>query len=254
VIARVFENLRRRGELALVPYLTAGFPSERVFLEDLRRVADSGADLIEIGVPFSDPIADGPTIQFASHRALQAGFRLEDLFDVLRDVELRPPLVFMSYLNPLIAFGRERLLAAMRQSRVAGLIVPDLPAEEADDWLAAARAHGIVLAFLAAPTSGEARLQQIAARTDGFVYAVSLTGTTGMRATLADGLPEFLGRIRRHTQRPVVVGFGISQPQHVRALRGLADGAVVGSRIIEAIRAGEDLAVLVRALKQATRS
>jgi len=251
-IAEAFSAARRRGELALIPYLTAGFPSRAAFGDALAAVSTGGADVVEIGIPFSDPIADGPTIQRSSQAALAADVSLERVFEMLRDLP-RPaaPRVFMSYLNPLLAYGRERLLAAMAEVGVEGLIVPDLPVDEADDWCAAAAAHERSLIFLAAPTSRPERLRAIGARTRGFLYAVSLLGTTGARRELPPGLPEFLARLRECTQQPIAVGFGISTPAHVRQLRGVADGVVVGSRLVEALEAGEDLAALVGELKRA---
>lgn len=252
-IGAVFAALRERRELALIPYLTAGFPTLERWTEDLGRVADAGADLVEVGIPFSDPIADGPTIQHASHAALQAGATLRGILAVLERTAARVPRIVMSYLNPLLALG-DGLFAALRASRVAGLIVPDLPADESDAWCEAGARQGVCLIQLAAPTSTQARLRLIAQRSRGFLYAVSLTGTTGARSELPPELPDFLARIRAVTDTPVAVGFGISRPEQVRALRGRADGVVVGSRLVDAIRAGEDLGELVRNLKEATRS
>ncbi len=253
-ISETFARLRERGELALIPYLTAGYPTRDAFVGALRAVSAGGADLIEIGIPFSDPIADGPTIQHSSQVALKCGSSLAGLFAALRPLRLPQPLVFMSYLNPLLAYGRERLLADMATVGVSGLIIPDLPVEESDDWLAAARDARVDLIYLAAPTSPDARLREIARRSAAFVYAVSVAGITGTRAELSDRLPAYLARLRAATDRPIAVGFGISTPQHVRALRGLADGAVVGSRLVEALRSLEDLPALLTSFKQAARS
>ncbi len=252
-IAATFERLRARRELALLPYLPAGFPTQGEFANALRDVARAGADLIEIGIPFSDPIADGPTIQRASQIALAGGAGIESALEAVESARLPQPIVFMSYLNPLLAFGRDRLLARMSSAGVDGLIVPDLPVEESDDWLEASRRGGRELIFLAAPTSTDARLAAIGARSGGFVYAVSVLGTTGARAALSDGLGAFLSRVRAAARAPVAVGFGISTPEQIRALRGLADGVVVGSRLVDAISSGEDLSALVATLKAATR-
>lgn len=252
-LRETFDTLRARDELAFMPYQTAGFPTLEDSLQNLRRLAAQGADLLELGIPFSDPIADGPTIQYSSHVALANGVRLEDIIAALRKLDFRCPLVMMSYLNPLLAYGRERLFADLEAARVDGLIVPDLALEEADDWLAAARPHGISMVFLIAPTSADERIRRAAQLTDGFLYAVSLTGTTGAREALHAGLPAFLKRIRAMTDKPVVVGFGISAPEHVRELRGHADGVVVASRIIDAIRRGEEWTGLAESLKAATR-
>ncbi len=253
-VGQVFEKLRERGEMALVPYLTGGFPTLAEFEQRLVEVSAAGADLIEVGIPFCDPIADGPTIQLSSQVALKAGARLEVLLERLARVRVPQPLVAMSYLNPLLAFGRERLLQGLRAAGVAGLIIPDLPVDEADEWAAAARAGGVSLVLMAAPTSPDERLARIGAASAGFIYAVSVAGTTGARSELPAALPAFLRRLRAATEKPVAVGFGISRPEQVRSLRGLADGVVVGSRLVDAIREGEDVGALVRALKSATRS
>ena len=253
-ISETFERVQARGELALMPYLTAGFPSLPAFHATVALLADNGADVIEIGIPFSDPIADGPAIQYSSQIALENGARLPGVLAALREVDAEQPIVLMSYLNPLMTFGRERLFDEAARASVAGLIIPDLPCKEAEPWVAAARAAGVSLIFLVAPTSPDERIRQAAELTGGFLYAVSVTGTTGVREQLWSGLPEFLARVRKITAKPLVVGFGISQPEHIRALRGKADGAVVASRIIQAMRDGEDVAELIQRLKQATRS
>jgi tryptophan synthase alpha chain len=252
-LRETFETLRRRGELAFMPYQTAGFPTLAASLKNLALLAEHGADLLELGIPFSDPIADGPTIQYSSQIALENGVRLKDVLAAVGQLELPCPLVMMSYLNPLMAYGQERLFADLAAAHVCALIVPDLALEEADEWLAAARGHGISMVFLVAPTSTDERIARTAELTDGFLYAVSLTGTTGARTALPAGLPKFLSRIRAVTDQPIVVGFGISAPEHVRALRGQADGVVVASRIIDAIRRGEAWTGLVESLKAATR-
>lgn len=253
-LATVFDQCRQRNEMALVCYLTAGYPSPAASLAIVDQVVAAGADVIEIGIPFSDPIADGPTIQHASHAALMAGTSLRILLATLRDHPIGAPAVIMSYLNPLLAYGRDALLADLRTARLEGLIVPDLPADESAEWVAAARAHRLAMVHMAAPTSTDNRLREIGRRSDAFVYAVSVTGTTGARRDLGDEVPAFLDRVRQATGRPVAVGFGISSPQHIERLRGHADGVVVGSRLVEAIRNDEDITALVRSLKAATRS
>jgi tryptophan synthase alpha chain len=252
-LRETFDKLRSRNELAFMPYQTAGFPTLEESLRNLRILAEHGADLLEVGIPFSDPIADGPTIQYSSQVALDNGVRLKGILAALRRLELPCPLVMMSYLNPLMAYGREELFADMQAARIAGLIVPDLALEEADGWLASAWEHGVSIAFLLAPTSPDDDIRRTAEFTTGFIYAVSLTGTTGVRKALHAGLPSFLKRIRAVTDKPIVVGFGISVPEHIRVLRGQADGVVVASRIIDAIRRGEEWTGLVESLKAATR-
>lgn len=252
-LSETFRNAAERRELALVAYLTAGYPTRTAFLEHLRAVEQAGADVIEIGVPFSDPMADGPTIQQTSQAALRGGARLCDILADLRDKPARRPRVLMSYLNPLLALG-DGLAQALRAAHIEALVVPDLPLEEADAWQAPLKTANVALVFLAAPTSSDERLRAIAQRSESFVYAVSVTGITGARRELPAELPQFLARLRAVCTRPVVVGFGISDAAHIRGLRGMADGVVVGSRLMQAIGAGEDLSALVKSLKAATRA
>ncbi len=253
-ISQTFERLRSQDEIALIPYMTAGFPTLRKSIDHLETVARSGGDIIEVGIPFSDPVADGPTIQYASQVALENGVTLAKTLDALSHVDLGKPLVAMSYLNPLTAYGMERLFDDLRAARVTGLIIPDLPAEEADDWQASAEGAGIDLVFLIAPTSTSQRIKHIAERSQGFLYYVSITGITGARSALAKSLPDRLAEIRKVTDTPIAVGFGISTPEQVRSLRSYADAAVVGSRIIDAVRREENLFDLIKDLKAATRN
>jgi tryptophan synthase alpha chain len=252
-LTETFAALRERGEMALIPYQTAGFPTLTASLENLRRLVALGADAVEFGIPFSDPVADGPTIQYASQEALRNGVTLSSVLNELKTTQIGAPLLLMSYLNPLLRYDSDTLFAGLKTAGATGLIVPDLPVEESDAWVEKARAHGISLVFLLAPTSTETRIRLTAERTDGFIYAVSLAGTTGARDRLSDALPALLDRIRAVTDKPVVVGFGISRPEHIRRLHGRADGVIVASRIIEAIRRDEDWSGLVASLKQATR-
>jgi len=254
MLSDIFQQLRARDELAFMPYQTAGYPTLEGSLANLRLLADCGADLLEVGVPFSDPMADGPTIQYSSQQALANGVTLRDTLKALRDFKAPCPLVMMSYLNPLMAYDREPLFSDMQAGGVSGLIVPDLPLEEAEEWIEPARRNDVSIVFLLAPTSTDERIRMTADLTDGFIYAVALTGTTGARRDLSAHLPTFLKRIRAVTDKPVVVGFGISTPEHVRALHGLADGVVVASRIVEAIRTGKEWTELAKSLKAATRT
>jgi tryptophan synthase alpha chain len=252
-LGEAFTNLRARGELAFVPYQTAGYPTLDESIANAKTLAALGADILEFGVPFSDPMADGPTIQYSSQVALENGVTLEMVLDRLAADPLPLPVVLMSYLNPLLAHDRAALFDKLRCAGVAGLIVPDLPVEESEDWLADGRKHGIDLIFLLAPTNSDERIRKIAARAAGFIYAVAVIGTTGARESLYDGLPAFLERIRAVSDLPIVVGFGISRPEHVRALHGQVDGVIVASRLIDAIRRGDDWKPLAASLKAATR-
>jgi tryptophan synthase alpha chain len=260
-ISNTFERLRREGEAALVPYLTVGYPSLEVTRELVPLLARQGADLIELGVPFSDPVADGATIQRAAHGALEQGTTLDDCLAVAAEAraESDVPLLFMGYYNPIHSYGLERFAADCARAGVDGLIVPDLPPEEAGDLLAACRGAGIDLIFLVAPTSTEERLSMIARVACGFVYCVSLTGVTGARTQVGEGIEELIARVRKHTPLPVVVGFGISTPEHVARVAQYANGAVVGSALINRIESlergtvAQGVAQYIAELKAATR-
>jgi len=238
------------GRAALMPYLMGGFPDLEGCVRIGEACADAGADLVELGVPFSDPLADGPVIQAAGSRALAAGANLPGVVEAGRRIAERLPVVLMCYANPILARGIERFTTEIAEQGMSGLIVPDLPMEEADGMRAACDAAGLALVPLVAPTSTEARLAAIGARARGFVYTVSVTGITGERTGLAAELPAFLARVGAHAGVPVAVGFGISTPEHARAAADAgAAGVIVGSRLvraaIEACDAGEDPAAAV---------
>lgn len=252
-IREKFDILNQAKEMLFIPYITAGYPSLDESINILHTLGEYGADIIEIGVPFSDPIADGPTIQYSSQIALQNGVTLKKLMARLQNVKVDKPLILMSYLNPLLAYGKESLYRDMQEIGISGMIVPDMPVEESDEWLYLAKTYDIDVIFLAAPTSSEERIRLIAERSCAFIYCVSVTGTTGIRGELPVGLLKFIRKIKKLTGKPVAVGFGISTPEQISALKGEADGIIVGSRIIEAIRRREDLKAIVRKLKEATR-
>ncbi|MDQ3692739.1 MAG: tryptophan synthase subunit alpha [Chloroflexota bacterium] len=237
-IAATFARGREDGRAVLIPYMTAGFPDLATSEAVICGLVAGGADLIEIGVPFSDPLADGATVQRASQVALGNGVRLADCLDLvhrLRTVhEVTIPLLFMGYYNPILRYGVEKFAQDAALVSLDGVIVPDLPAEESDDLLAACRANGRDLVFLVAPTSTTARIAEVAARASGFIYCVSLTGVTGRRSELPD-LTPYLRRIRELTNLPLAIGFGISTPDHVRHVAAIADGVVVGSALINAL-------------------
>ena len=234
-IAAAFARSRAEGRTALCPFLTAGYPDLATTEATVLALAEAGADVFEIGVPFSDPLADGTTIQRTSQGALANGTRLADCFALvgrLRGRGVAVPIVLMGYVNPMLQYGLGRAAAEAAAVGVDGFIVPDLPTEESDDLLAACRAHGRDLVFLVAPTSTDDRLRAVAERASGFVYCVSLTGVTGARADLDAGLPGYLARVRAVTDLPLAVGFGISTAEHVRQVGAHADGAVVASALI----------------------
>jgi len=257
-IAEAFASARADGRrAALMPYLMGGFPE----LETSRRIglayADAGAHLVELGVPFSDPLADGPVIHAAGTAALRAGAKLEGVLDVGRSIAERVPVVVMCYANPIYARGSERFVDALADAGLSGLIVPDLPLEEAGEMLAICDQRGIALVPLVAPTTPEDRLARIGASARGFVYTVSLTGTTGERADLdGDRLKRMLARAAAYTELPVAVGFGIGEPEQAAAAAAAgADGVIVGSRLVRAAGEGPDpvtaVAELVRAFATA---
>jgi tryptophan synthase alpha chain len=237
-IADTLTRARAEGRIALMPFMTVGYPDLETSFQLVRAMVDGGAEGIELGVPFSDPLADGPTIQRASHRALQNGTTPQDAIDTvrrLRDAGVAVPLILMGYSNTFLAYGEERYISESAHAGADGLILVDLPPEESDETNARCRKAGLDLIYLAAPTSDEARIDEIVARASGFVYCVGVVGTTGARAELAAELPDFLRRLRAKTDLPLAVGFGISKREHVVALQGLADAAIVGAAVIETV-------------------
>jgi tryptophan synthase alpha chain len=244
-----FSSLKREGRRALIPFVTAGDPDLRTTGLLLAELARAGADLIEVGVPFSDPVADGPVIQRASERALHNGITLSVLLDGLAAFRKgsEVPIILFSYFNPLLQFGLERLASQARTAGVDGILVTDLIPEEASDWEDILRANTIDPIFLVAPTTSDVRLRQISARARGFIYAISRTGVTGVREEMTGGAEELVGRVRSCTDLPVAVGFGVTTARHVRDIWRYADGAVVGSAIVREIeRGGSDDQVVGR--------
>jgi len=236
-ISERFHLLRSRGERALMPFVTAGDPDLATTEAIVLALAESGADLIELGVPFSDPIAEGPTIQRASERALRGKTSLRRILGLVQ--ALRPkvelPLLLMGYANPFYAMGEENFASAAAQVGVDGIIVVDLPPEEGATLFAEVEKRGIDPVLLAAPTTTAARREMLAGRTRGFLYYVSLTGVTGARAALAQGIRESVDAVRRLSPIPVCVGFGVSTPEQAREIAEYADGVVVGSALVSRI-------------------
>jgi tryptophan synthase alpha chain len=237
-IETTFERLRAEGRAGFVAFLTVGYPSVEATLRLAPALVEGGADILELGVPFSDPVAEGPTIQRASFRALENGVTLGTCLEVaaeLRARGLQVPVVLMGYYNPVLAFGLERFAREAAEAGADGAIVVDLPPEESGPLREACREHGLRLIYLLAPTSTEARIQQVASLASGFIYCVSLTGVTGARKELPEGLEEFVTRVRAYTPLPIAVGFGISQHKHFQAVARIADAVVVGSAILDEI-------------------
>jgi len=257
-IAAAFARARARGKAAFVAFLTAGDPGGLArTLELCQGLEEAGVDVRELGVPFSDPLADGPVIQRASQRALERGVTLTGVLDLVRDLRRTSdlPVVLFSYANPLYRLGLARLAAQAREAGVDGVLVTDLPPDEAGDWLREARGTGLDTIFLAAPTSPEGRLRRIADASTGFVYAVSRTGVTGERQALSDDALPLLARLRALTDCPVALGFGISTPEQVAAAGAQADGVVVGSALVRFLEEHPegDLAGEVRRLRATPR-
>jgi tryptophan synthase alpha chain len=269
-ISKRFAELCASGELGVIAYITAGDPSLDATLRFVLALAEAGADVIELGVPFSDPLADGPTIQRASERALKSGTTLSSVIELVR--RIRPssqvPLMLFTYYNPVLQMGLEKFARAASEAGVDGVLVTDLTPEESPDYRRILASRHLDTIFLGAPTSTDDRLTKIAAASSGFLYLISRTGVTGAKDALPDDLPALLRRARAVTQLPIGVGFGISLPGHVSVLGGLADAAVVGSALVSEIEqatsvnpnskaaidaAASALAERVRSFKQAAR-
>ena len=242
-LQKSFKAMATSGVMGIIPYLTVGFPSVKDTLKLATALANGGADVIELGIPFSDPLADGPTIQRTSFHALAQGVNLGTCIQVcheLRDTGVTIPLVFMGYYNPILNYGLDKFAAEAHNAGLDGVIVPDLPFEEADPLQTACNRYGIHLIPLIAPTSTDSRIAQSCAKAKGFVYCVSLTGVTGARNELPDDIDTFIERVKRQTDLPLAIGFGISQRHQVEALKPLAHAAVVGSALIEVVEKTAD--------------
>jgi tryptophan synthase alpha chain len=240
----VFDRLssvQKNSQCALIPFITAGDPDLDTTAKALRVLDKAGADCIELGVPYSDPLADGPTIQAAATRALQRGVKLEDVLQIVRDAssEISAPIILFNYYNPIYYRGIERFLQQIAEAGVKGLVVPDLPLEEAENLLKPAATMGIEVTLLVAPTSPQERIQAIAQQSQGFVYLVSVTGVTGARSQVASRVKDLLPMLREATDKPIGVGFGISEPQHARQVKDWgADAAIVGSAFVQRLAKG----------------
>ncbi|MFO7276863.1 MAG: tryptophan synthase subunit alpha [Pseudomonadota bacterium] len=242
-----------RGEPALVAFMTAGFPSRERFREHLQQVA-GGADVVEIGVPFTDPMADGVTIQRSSQVALQQGVSLRWILDELEAMP-RPdaPLLLMSYLNPLLSLGIDRLAERAARAGISGLIVPDLPFDESDELRAALDPHGLALVQMVTPVTESSRLERLCAASQGFVYAVTRTGTTGRNVDVPQDVLDYFDRVRALARVPVCAGFGIRSREQIERLRGHVDGVIVGSALVEVLERGGDARQWLESLRPSTR-
>jgi tryptophan synthase alpha chain len=234
-IDRKFRQLKDSGKKALITYIMAGDPNLDETMGRILTLEACGADIIELGVPFSDPIADGPTIQRAAERALRAGVTLRKVIGFMKDVRKRSqvPMVFMTYYNPIFRYGEEAFVRDAAEAGLDGLIIPDLPVEEAGSLIKFCRAKNISTIFLVAPTSTEERIKKIMSASRGFIYYVSMTGITGSSLSLDSKFSEHIGALRRSSDRPVAVGFGISTPEDAKKMAAVADGVIVGSVIVK---------------------
>lgn len=236
-ITALFEKKKNEGKKSLVIFITAGDPTLEVTAKLLPALEEAGADLIEVGVPFSDPIADGPTIQKASQRALNSQTTLKKIISMIGEVRQKTqiPLLLFSAYNPFLKYGLEKLVADAKAVGVDGFLVPDLPYEESEEFRTIVTKQGMHLIYLIAPTSPKERIRAIAQQSTGFIYYISLRGVTGARQQLADDIETHIREIKSATALPVVVGFGISRPEHIRQIAPLADGVVVGSAVVSII-------------------
>lgn len=236
VIERAFQQAAQKGRAALIPYIPLGYPNLGDSLQLVEAAVDAGADLVELGLPFSDPLADGPTIQHATHTALQGGMTVSKCLEAARTLRSRDvdvPLVFMGYYNPILNYGEDAFCRACAEAGVDGLIVPDLPPEEAADLECSAEKNGLALIYLLAPTSSAERVRMVCERSRGFVYVVSVAGTTGTRDSLPPNLDSLIRQVKSATSKPVAVGFGIASPEQAATVASLADGVIVGSAIVK---------------------
>lgn len=240
-ISNCFETLHQKNQCALIPFITAGDPDLETTAKALQVLDDNGADAIELGVPYSDPLADGPVIQAAATRALQRGTRLDAVLEMVAKVSpnLRSPIILFTYYNPILYRGIETFLQQIKSVGVQGLVVPDLPLEEAESLIQPANKLGIELTLLVAPTSPKSRIEAIARQSQGFIYLVSVTGVTGVRDGLDKRAKDLLQELRSVTEKPIGIGFGISTPEHARQVKEWgADAAIVGSAFVRRLAEG----------------
>jgi len=246
--------LKADGDLKLIAYMMGGHPNRKKSIEVGKKLATSGIDALEIGIPHSDPLADGPVIQHAGQVALDHGMTVEACLELAGEIAKEgTPVVLMTYINPILAYDPRKFAAEAAQAGVSGVIVPDLPVEESEPVAGWLRSASLDTIFMVSPTTSLQRLQNICEHSSGFVYCVTVTGITGARKELPEGMPELFKKVRSHTPLPVAAGFGISRPEHLKVLRGVADAAVVGSAIVAEIDKGRDPVILVKELLKACR-
>ncbi len=252
-ISYIFKKLRHANKKAFIPYIMAGDPSLEATKRFVNELEEAGADLIELGVPFTDPLADGPTIQRASEQALNQGVTLRKVLALVENIRQQSliPLILMTYYNPVFKFGIEDFVREAVRVGVDGIIIPDLIPDEANDLRNYTGKYGLDTIFLLAPTSTEDRIKKAAKASTGFIYYVSITGITGTEITIDNTMRETLSRIKTFTRKPIAVGFGISRPEDASAVASLADGVIVGSAIVRLIAEGKDIQDLAKSLRSA---
>jgi len=245
-VSRIASVFAKSNYTAFIAYITVGYPSIETTLKVVPLLASNGCDLVELGIPFSDPIADGVTIQEASFHALQNGVTPKVCLEVAKELsqKVEIPLIFMTYFNPVFSYGLEEFCNASAKSGIDGLIIPDLPPDEGSELESIAQNHGIDLIYLLAPTSTEERIQLVAEKSRGFMYLVSVTGVTGARDNLPPDLEDFVTRVRRVASQPLCIGFGISTPKQAKQIAKIADGVIVGSRIIQLMDKDKSLSLV----------
>ncbi|WP_116807554.1 tryptophan synthase subunit alpha [Steroidobacter cummioxidans] len=250
-VSTAIRNRRATGQPALIAYITAGFPKREGFIQQLNAVG-AVADVVEIGVPFTDPMADGTTIQRSSRVALEQGVSLRWILQELTRAEVKPqsPLLLMSYLNPLLAYGIDKLPEDAARAGIAGFIVPDLPFEESHELRNALEARGLALVQFVTPVTPTERMQMLCEGSSGFIYAVTMTGTTGKNVAVPEEVLEYFGRVKKVSPVPVCAGFGIRSREQVQRLAPYIDGAIVGSALVEVLERGEDPAKFLRSLRE----
>jgi tryptophan synthase alpha chain len=252
-ITAKFNELRKTGRKALIPYIMSGDPSLSATKKYILELETAGADIIELGVPFSDPLADGPTIQRASERSLKHGTTLKKVLEMVKDVRKKTaiPLILMTYYNPVFKFGIHRFIQAAVTAGIDGVIIPDLIPDEAGEFTALSRRHGLATVFLLAPTSTRERIKKVAGASTGFIYYVSITGITGAKLALGKDMEKRMNSLRALTKKPVAVGFGISNPAEARMVSNLAEGVIVGSAIVKLIAQSKSIMHFVRSIRKA---
>jgi tryptophan synthase alpha chain len=255
-LSRIASIFARAEHSVLIPYLTVGYPSVEATLKAVPLFAKNGCDIVELGIPFSDPLADGTTIQHASYEALRQGVTSEVCFEVAQELrrQVEIPLVFMTYYNPVLKLGLEQFCSKCAAVGIDGLIIPDLPPEEGEELGRSTKRHRLDLVYLLSPASTEQRIRLVTDRSTGFIYLVSLTGVTGARDTLPEELESFVGSVKEKTEKPLCVGFGVSTPEQARRVAAVADGVIVGSRIIQLLDKDKSLknaSSFVKSLREA---